>query len=58
MLKHTLALALWLAFSWPCAAITFAFDVTGGDTDLVDFEATLDLDPVGAVLRSKQRRFR
>lgn len=38
---------LLLSISPRAHAITFVFDVTGGDTDLVDFEAKLSLDPVG-----------
>jgi|GEM_PF-6614413 len=44
---YTLPLALWLAFSSTSHAITFNFKVIGGDTDRVDFEASLELDPVG-----------
>jgi len=41
MRKYTLALVLWLAFSTTCHAVTFTFETIGGDTDEVDFEATI-----------------
>lgn len=41
MLKHTLAFAIWLAFSATCHAVTFSFETIGGDTDLASFEATI-----------------
>jgi len=44
---YTLALAFLLAFSSTSQAITFNFEAIGGDVDLVDFEASLELDPVG-----------
>ena len=44
---YTLLLGFCLTFSSKSDAITFAFQVNGGDTDLVDFSARLSLDPVG-----------
>lgn len=46
---YTLPLALWLAFSSSASVITFNFEVTGGDADLVDFTATIALSAPVAV---------
>jgi len=43
-LLYALPLVLWLAFSSNAAAVTFTFEVMGGDVGLVDFAATIVLN--------------